>query len=296
MSGISDLLGLESGVGHCQANGLGCGLSRIAGSLPGSSLASALLLLSSSSSNFQPVESFISFISLQSSYAWYMHLSQFETVFLILVMLQVVVLRYLEILPINVNNLFLGESSGRRKKRSSWKTKKFDCDNDILTPALLKILKKLDDGNCVPLTLCELESMSSYHESHFPPNNNHAIELPTETKALLKSLKMSGKYRSKSSKRHIPFQAGNQDNDRGANNEVEGEPEKSDSSLSPSASYCAALDGLQKYEEAVIIGSSAAETHVYANSTICEDKYSACPLTKADVEHYIGILIDANIL
>jgi len=87
MSGISELLALDSG-GHCHSNGLGCGISRLAGS-SGSSLASALLLLSSSSSNFQPVDSIISFVSLQSSYAWYMHLSEFETVFLSLAMLQV---------------------------------------------------------------------------------------------------------------------------------------------------------------------------------------------------------------
>ncbi|ODM94500.1 hypothetical protein Ocin01_12176 [Orchesella cincta] len=290
MSGIQDLLTLDSG-SHCnsEGSGLGCGISRIAGSLSGSSLASSLLLLSSS--HFQPVESFISFVSLQSSYAWYMHLSDFETVFLSLVMLQVFILRYLEILPINVNNLFLGESSGRRKKRSFWKTNQFNCESDLLTQSLFKVLKKLDHGNCVALTICELESMSTYHESHFSPNNQHSLELPTETKALLKALKLSAKYRSKSFSRPISFHTNEDDTEDG--NEVVNKPENSDPSTS---SYCAAIDGLKKYEEAVLIGSSAAATHAYANSTLCEDKYSACPLTKEDIEHYVGILVDANVL
>lgn len=63
-------------------------LGKITGIDSPSVIASTLALLSGLGS-FQPVESFISFISLQSSYAWYMKLSQFETVFLGLVMLEV---------------------------------------------------------------------------------------------------------------------------------------------------------------------------------------------------------------
>lgn len=78
--------------GTCDAfGGSGSVVSRLAGfdHVSASASTSALALLSAFQYNFHPVDSFITFISLQSSYAWYLKLSQFETVFLGLIMLQV---------------------------------------------------------------------------------------------------------------------------------------------------------------------------------------------------------------
>ncbi|CAG7829739.1 unnamed protein product, partial [Allacma fusca] len=71
-------------------------------------------------------------------------------------MLQVCVLRYLEILPINVNNWFGGDPTGRRKRS----LKSLNPKDETLTNSIFALLRKLDDQECLLKTLCELQSHS----------------------------------------------------------------------------------------------------------------------------------------
>ncbi|ODM98445.1 hypothetical protein Ocin01_08231 [Orchesella cincta] len=92
--------------------------------------------------------------------AWYLPLSHFEALFVGLAILEIMVMRYFLILPLDVTKLIedgtLLQTSVSRKKRMAMDHKEI-LERQRLAETMFTIIRRIDKDDCVLRTLCELE-------------------------------------------------------------------------------------------------------------------------------------------
>ncbi|CAL8117878.1 unnamed protein product [Orchesella dallaii] len=105
------------------------------------------------------VDAVITNVSVIQSWRWFFHLSPFETIFLAFIIAQIGALSLIGILPININEYWQGQASGRRKRQilpSPASTHVAQAQRS-LGSKLLILFKKLDQNECGFRALCELQ-------------------------------------------------------------------------------------------------------------------------------------------
>ncbi|OXA60586.1 uncharacterized protein LOC110845122 [Folsomia candida] len=109
--------------------------------------------------------------------AWYLTIGKFEAIIVGLLILEIFVLRYLLILPLDYTKwieqgilLQTAVSKRKRKKRFLNSVSENDFDENVkLIDSMLTVVRRLDENDCLLKALCELESLQRSNCYSLPP-------------------------------------------------------------------------------------------------------------------------------
>ncbi|CAL8112773.1 unnamed protein product [Orchesella dallaii] len=98
--------------------------------------------------------------------AWYLPITHFEALFVGLALLEIFVMRYFLILPLDITKLIedgtLLQTSVSRKKRMTRESYYKDVlEQQRLAETMFTIIRRIDKDDCVLRTLCELETSTN---------------------------------------------------------------------------------------------------------------------------------------
>ncbi|CAL8109983.1 unnamed protein product [Orchesella dallaii] len=124
--------------------------------------ASTALALLLSSGSMTPTKAMFSNISVAPSSSWYFSLTPFESILLGMIVLKLMLLRYLTILPIDINNLankdYFNFGKKRRKRDvNGLDEAKFAKEKERLAEIMFTVIRRLDMQDCFLRMLCELQ-------------------------------------------------------------------------------------------------------------------------------------------